>query len=48
MATGFAVLGVAAGGCAVLFYWLDVSSRKVPVQARVAVGPGSVTFQGGF
>jgi hypothetical protein len=48
MATGFAVLGVAAGGCAALFYWLDVSSKKAPVQARVAVGPGSVTFQGGF
>jgi hypothetical protein len=48
LATGFAVVGLAAGGCAGLFYWLDVTSRKAPVQARVAVGLHSIALEGGF
>jgi hypothetical protein len=49
IATGFAVLAVTAGCCAVISYWFDVSSKKkASVQAHVALGPGSVTLAGGF
>ena len=50
LATGFAIAGVAAGACAVLFYSSDVAKRKAAVQARVAFDPESVVLgvEGGF
>jgi tetratricopeptide (TPR) repeat protein len=50
LATGFALAGVAAGACAVLFYTSDASQRKAAVQARVTFSGAAVAVgvRGGF